>query len=402
VIWQSLEKFSFDLMKTRTNIISKLASLAFCICLSLAALAQNDALKQKIQIKLDSLCVAGKFPGLTAGIVFPDNTSMAFASGMADSAKHQKMITDAFLMQGSVGKTYVSAVTMQLLKENKFKLDDKISKYLGHYSWFNRLPNAQGITIKMLMNHTSGIMRYEFKDAFTKDLTNNPGKVWKPGELLAYVFDEKPAFKAGEGWEYSDTNYIVLAMIIEQVTGKKYYDLVNERILRPLHLTQTLPSNKRKLKGLVQGYAGKDNPFGGRNEVIAEDGEFIINPQFEWTGGGIYSTSLDLAKWGKLLYEGKAFDPSFLPVMEEGVPAKMLGANASYGLGVIIRQSQKYGTLYGHSGFFPGYMTEMCYFPKYKMCFAVQTNTSDYKNLKISVLKVLMEIARTTFEEQHL
>jgi len=146
------------------------------------------------------------------------------------------------------------------------------------------------------MNHTSGIMRYEFKDAFTKDLSNNPDKVWKPEELIAYVLDENPVFKAGEGWEYSDTNYIVLAIIIEQVTGKKYYDLVTERILRPLHLTQTLPSNKRKLKGLVQGYAGKDNPFGGRSEVIAEDGEFIINPQFEWTGGGIYSSSLDLAK----------------------------------------------------------------------------------------------------------
>jgi D-alanyl-D-alanine carboxypeptidase len=389
-------------MKIKPTIIYKPIFLLLILGSYVNVFAQNAAFKQKIQVRLDSLRETGKFPGLTVGIIFPDNTSIAFASGVADSAKNQLMTTDAMLMQGSVGKTYVSAVTMQLLKEGKFKLDDKVSQYLGHYSWFNRLPNAQNITIKMLMNHTSGIMRYEFKDAFTKDLTANPGKVWKPEELLAYVLDEKPAFKAGEGWEYSDTNYIVLAMIIEQVTGKKYYDLAIERILKLLHLTQTLPSNQRKLSGLVQGYAGKDNPFGGKSEVIADNGEFIINPQFEWTGGGIYSTSLDLAKWGKLLYEGKAFDPSYLPVMEDGVPAKMLGANASYGLGVIIRQSQKYGTLYGHSGFFPGYMTEMCYFPKYKMCFAVQTNTSDYKNLKVSVMKVLMEVARTTFEEEHL
>jgi len=386
----------------RTKPLTKTGLLLFFLFTSYQVFAQNAAFKQKIQARLDSLREAGKFPGLTVGIVFPDNTSIAFASGVADSAKHQSMTTDAMLMQGSVGKTYASAVTMQLLKEGKFKLDDKVSQYLGHYAWFNRLPNAPDITIKMLMQHTSGIMRYEFKDAFTKDLTANPARVWKPEELLAYVLDEKPAFKAGEGWEYSDTNYIVLAMIIEQVTGKKYYDLATDRILKPFHLTHTMPSNQRKLKGLVQGYAGKDNPFGGKNEVIADDGEFIINPQFEWTGGGIYSTSLDLAKWGKLLYEGKAFDPSYLSAMEDGVPAKMLGANASYGLGVIIRQSQKYGTLYGHSGFFPGYMTEMYYFPKYKMCFAVQTNTSDYKNLKVSVMKVLMEMARTTFEEQHL
>lgn len=376
--------------------------LLFLFCSSSLLFAQGKAFKQKVQARLDSLCEVGKFPGLTLGIVFADNSSMAFASGVADSARQQPMMTEAMLMQGSVGKTYVSAVAMQLLKEGKFNLDDKVSKYLGHYPWFNRMPNAQEITIKMLMNHTSGIMRYEFKDAFTKDLTANPGKVWRPEELLAYVLDEKAAFRAGQGWEYSDTNYIVLAMIIEQVTGRRYYDLASERLLKPLHLTCTQPSDKRNLKGLVQGYAGKDNPFGGKSQVIADDGAFIINPQFEWTGGGIYSTSLDLAKWGKLLYEGKAFDPSYLPVMEDGVPAKMLGANASYGLGVIIRQSQKYGTLYGHSGFFPGYMTEMCYFPKYKMCFAVQTNTSDYKNLKTSVFKVLMEVARTTFEEQPL
>ncbi len=379
--------------------IYKTALTAVCICLSLIVNGQSAILKQKIQATLDSLCIAGKFPGLSIGIVFPDNTALAFASGIADSSKHEVMKTDARMMQGSVGKTYVSAIVMQLIKEGKFSLDDKISKYLGHYVWFNRLPNAPDITIKMLMEHTSGIMRYEFKDAFTKDLSNNPAKVWKPEELLSYVFDEKPTFKAGEGWDYADTNYIVLAMIIEQVTGKAYYDLLYDRILHPYHLTETLPSNKRKLKGLVQGYAGKDNPFGGHSEVIADNGEFIINPQFEWTGGGIYSTTLDLAKWGKMLYEGKIFDPSMLPIMEDGVPAKMLGPNTNYGLGVIIRQSQKYGTIYGHSGFFPGYMTEMCYFPKYKMAFALQTNTSDYGNLKMSPLKALIEIAKLTFDD---
>jgi len=327
--------------------------LALLLCfLSIAVSAQHDVLKQKIQAKLDSFCTAGKFPGLTLGVALPDNTTLAFASGMADSVKHIPMTTDSYLMEGSVGKTYCSAITMQLIKEGKFSLDDKVSKYLGHYDWFSRMPNAQDLTIKTLMNHTSGIMRYEFKPAFTKDLTNNPDKVWKPEELLAYVLDEKPAFKAGEGWEYSDTNYIVLAMIIEQVTGKKYYDLLKERILKPFHLAQTKPSNQRKLPGLVQGYAGKDNDFGGKSEVIGDDGKFIINPQFEWTGGGIYCTSRELAKWCKLLYEGKAFDPAMLPIMEDGVPAKMLGQNTNYGLGVIIRHSDKYGTTIGHSRIF--------------------------------------------------
>jgi len=385
-------------MNSTKRPLLKTALIVGLVCVLSTAYAQNAVLKQKIQSTLDSICVAGKYPGLSVAIVLPDNTEIAFASGLADSVKHLPMKTDARMMQGSVGKTYVSAIAMQLIKEGKFSLDDKVSKYLDHYAWFSRLPNAPDITIKMLMQHTSGIMRYEFKEAFTKDLTNNPAKVWKPEELLAYVLDEKPAFKAGQGWEYADTNYIVLAMIIEQVTGKAYYDLLNERILRPNHLTETLPSNKRVLKGLVQGYAGKNNDFGHQSEVMAANGEFIINPQFEWTGGGIYSTTRDLAKWGKMLYEGKAFDPTMLPVMEDGVPARMLGRNTNYGLGVIIRQSADYGISYGHSGFFPGYMTEMCYFPKYKMCFAIQTNSSDNRSFKGSPLKALMDIVKVTVD----
>jgi len=389
-------------MNIKTNLTYKTGILlAFTFFLSLTAFAQNEALKKKIQATLDSLCKTGKFPGLNAGVVLPDNTVMGFASGMADSVHHIPMTPESYMMQGSVGKTYVSAIAMLLVKEGKFSLNDKVSKYLGHYEWYSKLPNAPDITIRMLMNHTSGIMRYELKDEFTRDLTANPAKVWKPEEELSYVFNEKPGFKAGEGWDYADTNYIILAMIMEQVTGEKYYDMLRKRILKPYHLAETLPSDKRKLKGLVQGYAGDDNPFGGKPEVIADNGEFIINPQFEWTGGGIYSTSRDLAKWGKMLYEGKVFDPAMLHVMEDdAVLAPMLGKTTKYGLGVIVRESPKFGTYYGHSGFFPGYMTEMCYFPRYQMAFAIQTNSSDFKSLKVYLLRALLDIANAAFEEQ--
>ena len=156
------------------------------------------------------------------------------------------------------------------------------------------------------MNHTSGLVRYEFKDQFTKDLTANPEKVWKPAELVAYLLDEKPPFEAGKGWDYSDTNYIVLGMIIEKVTGRRFYDEANRRLLKPLKLEDTIPQDGLRLKGVVQGYAGPNNPFGGRDAMI-QDGKFAINPQFEWTGGGYASTAEDLARWAKMIYEGKAF-----------------------------------------------------------------------------------------------
>jgi D-alanyl-D-alanine carboxypeptidase len=145
--------------------------------------------------------------------------------------------------------------------------------------------------------------------------------------------------------------YIVLGMIIEKVTGKKYYDLATKRLLKPLKLTRTKPQTGRAIAGLIQGYAGAGNEFTGGDRVL-ENGKFTINPQFEWTGGGMVSNAADLARWAKLMYEGQAFAPDLLPAMLNGVTAQMLGRETKYGLGVIIRPT-RLGLTYGHSGFFP-------------------------------------------------
>ncbi|MBL7738408.1 MAG: beta-lactamase family protein [Chitinophagaceae bacterium] len=352
-----------------------------------------SAQKGKIRVMVDSLRIAGNFPGLSVALVAKDNTIISLTSGYNNKEKGTSLRSTDRMLQGSVGKTYVAAIALQLIKEGKISLDEKVSAYLGHYDWYKRIPNAESITIRMIMNHTSGVMRYEFKEQFTKDLTADPAKIWTPEDLLRYILDEKASFAAGEGWEYSDTNYILLGMIMEKVTGMKYYDLLQSRVLQPFQLLNTFPSDSRKLPGLAQGYAGAKNEFGGKDKMIGEDGLFIINPQFEWTGGGVYSTTEDLARWGKQLYEQNVLDSAMLKLMlDNAVPAK-LGRDVKYGLGVIVRQTSM-GTAYGHSGFFPGYMTEMLYFPDHKMCVAVQINSSDFKTIRGSVLRCLLEIAR--------
>src|SRR5262249_45210235 len=149
---------------------------------------------------------AGTAPGVSAGFALADGRSFGLAAGLADKAAKQPMTPDARMLQGSVGKTYVAAVALQLVHEGKLNLDDKVSKYLGGEEWFPRLPNAADITVRMLMNHTSGIVRYELNRKFLEDLTRDPYKVWLPAERLRYVLDGKPPFAAGKGWEYSDTN----------------------------------------------------------------------------------------------------------------------------------------------------------------------------------------------------
>lgn len=353
------------------------------------AAPDKTALKQQLQLKLDEWHKAGKFPGATMGVVLANGESFSLAVGYSDREAKTPMKPTDRMLAGSVGKTFAAATALQLVKEGKINLDEKVEKYLGGEPWFSRLPNAKDITVRQLMNHTSGLVRYEFKETFTRDLTANPEKRWQPAELIAYLLDEKAPFAAGQGWDYSDTNYIVLGMIIEKVTRKKFYDEANRRLIKRLKLTNTIPQDGLKLAGVIQGYAGPNNPFGGKDEMI-HDGKFIINPQFEWTGGGYASTAEDLARWAKMIYEGRGFAADLLPQVLEGVAAPMLGRETRYGLGVIIRKTAA-GTSYGHSGFFPGYMTDMMYFPDQKIAIAVQVNTSVPRDLGKPLSRVIWE-----------
>ena len=371
--------------------------LFFVVCLlstvvvcGQTAIANTTALKTALQLKLDEWHKAGSFPGATLGVVLANGESFGLAVGFSDRETKTPMRPTDRMLAGSVGKTFAAATALQLIKEGKIGLDDKIEKYLRREPWFARLPNAKDITVRQLMNHTSGLVRYEFKDQFTKDLTANPEKAWTPAELVSYLLDEKPPFEAGKGWDYSDTNYIVLGMIIEKVTGRKFYDEANRRLLKPLKLTDTIPQDGPRLKGVVQGYAGPNNPFGGTDAMLV-NGKFAINPQFEWTGGGYVSTPHDLARWAKMIYEGKAFSADLLPQVVDGVAAPMLGRESKYGLGAIIRK-MSVGTSYGHSGFFPGYMTDMMYFPEDRIAVAVQVNTSVGRSLGKPLSRVLVEV----------
>lgn len=369
-----------------------LAAFSFGHAHAPIAVSGTNVLKKHLQAKLDEWHKAGKFPGATLGVVLADGESFGLAVGYSDRDARTPMKPNDRMLAGSVGKTFAAAAAMQLVREGKIGLDDKIEKYFGKERWFTRLPNAKDITVRQLMNHTSGLVRYEFKKEFTDFLTANPYKVWTPEERLAYLFDEKPPFEAGKGWNYSDTNYIVLGMIIERVTGKKFFDEANKRFIKRLKLSDTIPQEGPVMKGVVQGYAGPNNPFGGKERMI-ENGKFVVNPQLEWTGGGYASTSENLARWAKMMYEGKAFDATMVPVMLEGVAAPRLGADAKYGLGVIIRKTAA-GTSYGHSGFFPGYMTDMMYFPDQKIAVAVQVNTSVPQDLGKPLGRVLAEAAQ--------
>lgn len=374
-------------MLTRINFIW------FFLILSVTFHAQSSRvrLKKKLQPVVDSLQKYSRIPGLSVGIVTPQDKIVTLTAGYRDRVKMQPMrVKDRFL-SGSTGKTFVSAIVLKLIESGILDPEAPISTYLEHYEWFDRLPNARDITVKMLLNHTSGLVRYEFKEAFARDWVAMPDKKWSVIDRLQYVLDQPPPFKAGERWEYSDTNYILLGLIIEEISGKKYYDLLRHWFLRPLKLKDTGPADQRKLKRLCPGYVGRSNLFGLPDEILAKR-TLVANPQVEWTGGGLYSTAYDLSRWAKIIYSHRLFTPQIDSLLYTSVPAGTGKQSFEYGYGVMIRTTA-FGRMVGHSGFFPGYMTEMYYWPDRDISIAVLYNTSDYSTMRVTPWQTLQVIA---------
>src|SRR5262249_30299160 len=155
------------------------------------------------------------------------------------------------------------------------------------------------------------------------------------------------------------------ALVIENITGHTYYSELQKRILLPFQLSDTHPSNKRILSGLVNAYSRSGNNFGLPTN-ITEGGKDALNPEVEWTGGGLISNSKDIARWAYLLYGGHVLTAKSLDQMLGGTiltSEEVLGKGTRYGLGVY-EWDTGLGIAYGHHGAFPGYRSVMEYFPE--------------------------------------
>ncbi|HEY1023705.1 MAG TPA: serine hydrolase domain-containing protein [Sphingobacteriaceae bacterium] len=351
-----------------------------------AQTAQTATVRERLQIALDSLQKANNFPGASFAALLPDGEEIRIVTGFADSASRAKMKPGHRMLSGSIGKTFFAAAVVSLAEQGVFGLDDPISKYLSDEPWFNRLPNAGSVTLRMLMNHTSGIEEYYELGDFMQRLKADPYRQWKPVELFSYIFDRKPLFPAGSAWGYSDTNYLILGYIVEKTTGKKMYDLAHRYALKPYRLSLTEPSLKVTFKDLATGYSRAGNPFPFYGAMV-KDGKLVFNPAFEWTGGGFVSNPADLADWAKGLYHLKGVSAGTRREMQAGVKAQT-GRDHLYGLGMQIRPWGN-GLSYGHSGWFPGYVSDCLYDPASGTALAIQFNTDDGRLLKMATYSYL-------------
>ncbi len=341
--------------------------------------AQNN-LDPTVQFQetLDALREEYGFPGATAAYVLSDGTAGVVATGLADIEGGVRMSTSSRMLAASIGKTFVSATVLALAEEGRLGLDDRISLWLSDNPWFVRLPNHDSITIRHLLTHSAGLPNHVDEPAFAAALAENwakPGTLFSPEMLIGYVLDQPALFAPGDGWSYSDTGYVLVGLIIEKVTGRSYYKEVTERFLDPLELSMTSPSDRHDLPGLAAGYMSAENSFGLPAKTTVSSGRMAWNPATEWTGGGLASNSLDIARWAKALFEGRAMEGPYLDDLLSAIPISAELMEVSYGAGVGIHKTGPIGPWYSHGGWIPGYSSSLRYYPEHRVAIAFQINT---------------------------
>ncbi|MCP2165940.1 serine hydrolase domain-containing protein [Goodfellowiella coeruleoviolacea] len=267
------------------------------------------------------------------------------AAGVRDLASGRSADPAGYFRIGSVTKTFVATVVLQLVDERRLALDDPIDRHLPGV-----VPDGQHITVRQILNHTSGLYDYAHEAGYSTNRWRGAERfrTYQPRELLDVAFAHEPYFAPGAGWHYSNTNYIVAGLLIERLTGHGYGEEIARRVLRPLRLTQTsVPgTNPRLPEPHTHGYV----EVAGQGWVDATE----MNPSLDWAAGEMISTTADLNRFFAALLGGRLTSPASLAAMKDTVET---GTMFRYGLG-LQRFDLPCGTsVYGHGGELLGYLT---------------------------------------------
>ena len=333
---------------------------------------------------------ASKYPGAILRLETPKG-SWSGTSGVASVNTNKAIDPLAKFRAASILKTFVATVVLQLMEEGKLSLDDRLSDLLepeiaGMFEY------SDYITLKMLLNHTSGIG--EWVGEYDLFLSYPRNKIWKDKEFLDLAVKAGTNFKPGERYEYNNTEYTLLGLIIDRKSGISWRENIRQRIFARLGLKNTLlpePGNTKIPGSHIDGY----EMFNG---VLTETTEF--DPSMAGAAGGhsLVTNTEDLAVYIQALLKGNLFDrPETLSAMLTGVAS---GPGRSYGLGIgrITLPDGRYA--YGHTGGTAGYASMAYHFPKEDITVTTVISTDQFD----AILKYLLpslELVTESFENQN-
>ena len=365
------------------------AALGFSTRSSAAAGTTVSALKPisrpALQRVIDATAREMLIPGAVVLLRTPQG-NFTIAHGTAQLGTSIAPSAGTYFRIASNTKTMTAAIVLQLAQEGKLKLDDPVSKYVAH------VPDGDGITIAELLEMRSGLYNYTDSPTIAQIIDRNPATVWTPEELLTIAFAHPANFAPGTSYEYCNTNYALLGLIIERLDGKPLAQAMHDRLFGPLGLRHTMlpPSGVTTLpKPFARGYLyGSSSvalygepPYSPEFKASAQAGTVLptdytgVNPSFAAAAGGVISNADDLATWITALVTGRVLDAAYqrlwLDSLRPEDPGKRNSQRYGYGIAELRWGSN---VIYYHGGETAGYNSFMGYDPANHVTLVVWTN----------------------------
>ncbi|KOU19062.1 beta-lactamase [Streptomyces sp. WM6372] len=307
-------------------------------------------------------------PGVTVGLWAPGKGSYVRTFGVADEATRAPMTTDLHVRIGSETKTFTVTTLLQLVDQKRIGLDDPIGTYV------KGVPNGDRITLRQLAGMRSGLFNYSLDGDFIKKLQADPQQSFTPQRLLDYAFEHPVQFPPGARFDYSNTNLILLGLVVEKVTGRPLHEVITEKVLAPAGLRHTVfPTTAALPDPYAHGYT--DQTASGKVEDSTH-----WNPSWAWAAGAMISDLQDLRSWARTLATGRLLTPATQAERLKTTPMDLPGDG--YGLGIFNVQGW-----IGHNGSIPGYEVLPVYLPQAQATMVILLNTDDrYENQEPSTL----------------
>jgi D-alanyl-D-alanine carboxypeptidase len=278
-------------------------------------------------------------PGATMLLRDGDQTR-TYSAGVSDLDTERVLGPEDRFRVGSITKTFMATLVLQLVAAGDVELDAPVATYLPRL-----LPDGEHITVRHLLQHTSGLYEYTLDPDFLTLLLSQHR--FSPREIVSLSTRHDVLFPPGEEWSYSNTNYIVLGLLLRKAGGANVKAQLKERIIEPLGLSDTrLYVHNPEVNGPhAHGYLGE---AGGRLSDVTT----AFEPSWAWTAGALVSNGTDLAVFYRALLDAALFPSGLLDEMKDTVPA---GEIVGYGLGLFSAELPC-GTAWGHDGLYIGYL----------------------------------------------
>ena len=368
------------------KLVSPAAILAFFLaCVGWLPPAAAEGFPAADQAALTAIVeqamVGKRLPGVAVGVWIPGRGTWARAFGTGDLATGAPMDVADHVRIASVTKTFTATAILQLVNEGKLGLDDTLERFIPG------IPNGERITVRDLLAMTSGIYDFTVDEQFLSDITADPLMAFTADDVIAILKRNEPDFAPGEKVVYCDTNFILLGVILEKVSGRDAADLIREDFIAPLKLTGTsFPDTPDMPAPFAHGYYAGEDAKGPLEDFTRS------NPDLPWTAGAMISTLDDLRVWAKAIGTGALISPA---LQRERTTFRPFTDNpsASYGLGLL-----GIAGFVGHWGMIFGYTTAMYYLPEEDATIVVWGNQST--NGSTAATEIFVEIARYLYPDR--